>query len=79
MLRDSFRNSRASFHEGDIESARLATPATIPSHSPGSPQLDEVLYQQGTGRVPSSTYERDWVNHHHDDVVEFLDAIGACS
>lgn len=72
------RDSRSSLHGRDIESA-VATPATAPYQFLESPQIDGIPYQEHSKQVTGPTYERDWDDHHHDDVVEHLDAIGACS
>lgn len=73
VLRNSVRNSRALTYHGRDNSTVIEEASPQPPHG-------RLVLPQHSERIDGSmnaAHEEGWDTHHHDDIVEHLDAIGA--
>lgn len=80
VLRNSARNHRAlTYHGWDNDRVADMGAPSAPYCRLDQPQVSAVSSQDygRAGNSANAAQEHDWDRHHHDDIVEYLDAIGA--
>jgi hypothetical protein len=86
IFRDSIRNSRASTYHGLLSAQGSETNSLQSSHRlPKRAQTRELVSQHpgwtgDSAAAHRESYEESWAKyqHHHDDIIEHLDVVGAC-